>query len=100
MVMIKILLNNYRRISVLPVFSKFLERLMYKRLLDFLNKNEILVKKQFGFREKHSTYMAILDLVDKIFQNIDSMNYSMGIFIDLCKAFDTMNHTILIDKLE
>ena len=55
----KILINNYRPISVLPVFSKILERLMYKRLLDFLNKNEILVKKQFGFREKHSTYMAI-----------------------------------------
>ena len=60
----------------------------------------MLVKKQFGFREKHSTYMAILDVVDKISQKIDSKNYSMGIFIDLSKAFDTINHNILIDKLE
>ena len=73
---------------------------MCKRLLDFLNKNEILVKNQFEFREKHSTYMAILDLDDKISQKIDSKTYSMGIFIDLSKAFDTINHKILIDKLE
>ena len=96
----KRLLNNYRSISFLPAFSKILERLMNKRLLDVLNKNEILVKNQFGFREKHSTYMAILDLVDKICHKIDSKNYSMGIFIDLSKAFDTINHKILIDKLE
>ena len=59
--MIKRLIHNYRPISVLPAFSKILERLMYKRLLDFLNKKEILVKNQFGFKEKHSTYMAILE---------------------------------------
>ena len=74
----KRLLNNYRPISVLPAFSKIPERLMYKRLLDFLNKNEILVKNQFVFREKHSTYMTILDLVDKISQKKDSKNYFMG----------------------
>ena len=71
---------------------------MHKRLLDFLNKNEILVKNKFGFREKHSTYMAILDLVDKMSQKIDSKNYSIGIFIDLSKAFDTINHKILIEN--
>ena len=64
----KRLLNNYRPISVLPAFSKFVERLIYKCLLDFLNKNDILVKNQFGFREKHSNYLAILDLVDTISQ--------------------------------
>ena len=57
-------------------------------------------KKQFGFREKHSTYMAILDLVDNISQKIDSKNYFMSIFIDLCKTFATINQKILIDKLE
>ena len=88
--------NNYRPISVLQVFSKILERLMYKRLFDFLNKNEMLVKKQFWFREKHSTDMAILNLVDKISQNIDSKNYSMGICIDLSKAFDIINHNIMV----
>ena len=96
---IKEMIKDYRPISVFPIFSKILERRMYKRVLDFLNKNELLVKNQFGFREKHSTYMAILDLVDKISQHIDSKNYFMGIFIDLSKAFDTINHKILIDKL-
>ena len=61
-------MRNRFTLSVLPAFSKILERLMYKRVLDFLNKNEILVNNQFGFREKHSTYMVILDLVDKISQ--------------------------------
>ena len=73
---------------------------MYKSLLDFLNKNEILIKDQFGFKEKHSTCMAILDLVDKTSQKIDSKSYSMDIFIYLSKAFDTINHKILINKLE
>ena len=59
-----------------------------------------MVKNQFEFGEKHSTYMAILDLVDKFSQKIDSKNYSMGSFIDLSKAFDTINHKILIDKLK
>ena len=59
-----------------------------------------MVKNQFGFREKHATYMAILDLVDKISQKIDSKNYFMGTFLDLSKAFYTINHNILIDKRE
>jgi hypothetical protein len=93
------LLNNYRPISVLPIFSKVLERLMYNRLLAFLNKNNILAKNQYGFREKHSTSMALLQLVDDISKELDNKNNTIGIFIDLSKAFDTIDHSLLLKKL-
>ena len=92
-------INNYRLISILPFFSKLFERLMYNRLLDYVNANNILYPNQFGFREKHSTYMALLKLIDDILKEIDNNNFSIGVFIDLSKAFDTINHDILIKKL-
>jgi len=95
----KKLLNNYRPISVLPVFSKILEKIMYSRLSSYLEINSFLTDKQYGFREKHSTYMALVDLIDKITNEIDNKKFSLGIFIDLSKAFDTINHTILLNKL-
>ena len=58
--------NNYRPISILPFISKFFERLMYNRLLDYVNANTILYPNQFGFREKHSTYMVLLKLIEDI----------------------------------
>ena len=90
---------NYRLISLLPVFSKILERLMYNRLYNFLTEHNILSMNQFGFRKKYSTFLALMDLVDNISKNIDGGNYSIGIFLDLSKAFDTIDHTILLDKL-
>ena len=75
------------------------ERLMYNRLLDYVNANDILYPNQFGFREKHSTYMALLKLIDDILEEIDNKNVSIGVFIDLSTAFDTINHDILIKKL-
>ena len=65
------LFPNYRPISILPSISKILERLMYNRLYNFLAEHNIISKKQYGFRENYSTYMAIIDLVDKISNNID-----------------------------
>ena len=77
----KMLVSNYRPISVLPVFfSKILEKLMYSRLETFINKHNILSENQFGFREKHSTNMALLDIIDNITQTLDSKAYSLGIF--------------------
>ncbi len=92
--------TNYRPISVLPSFSKIFEKIVYKRLEAYIKFNGILENNQFGFRCKHSTHMAILDMYDKISESIDKHEVSIGIFIDLSKAFDTINHKILIDKLE
>jgi hypothetical protein len=95
----KKVISNYRPISILPAFSKILERLVYNRLLDFININDILSKNQYGFRENISTSMALLDLVDKISASIENNESTIGIFIDLAKAFDTVNHNILLSKL-
>jgi exonuclease III len=91
--------SNYRPISVLPFFSKILEKIMYNRLTSFLTEYNILTDKQFGFREQHSTCMALLSLIDKITNELDTHNFSLGIFIDLSKAFDTLDHNILLNKL-
>jgi hypothetical protein len=87
--------GNYRPISVLPCFSKILERIVYNRTYEFLCKHDILYKKQYGFREKQSTYMAVLDLVNDLTKAIDKGMYNVGIFMDLSKAFDTIDHSIL-----
>ncbi len=93
-------LANYRPISVLPCLSKILERLMHKRLSNFLTKHNIINKRQFGFREKHSTAMALNIIVDEIAKSLDSNDVTYGIFLDLAKAFDTVNHKILTGKLQ
>ena len=91
--------NNYRPVSLLPQFSKILEKLFNNRLDSFIDKNCILSECQYGFRNSRSTYMALMDLVENICELIEKKKYVMGIFIDLKKAFDTIDHTILLDKL-
>ena len=92
--------SNYRPISVLSVFSKIFEKLMYKRLYQFLDTFEVLYPLQFGFREKHSMTHALLCLTESIKHSIDNGKYECGVFLDLQKAFDTVNHDILLQKLE
>ena len=72
---------------------------MYKRLIDYINKNGILTDRQYGFRRKSSTNHAIIELVDKITKAIEKNEFTVGIFLDLSKAFDTVNHNILLKKL-
>jgi len=92
-------LNNYRPISILSPFSKILEKIMYTRLLSFLDKNKTLYEYQFGFRKKHSTSLAILEIVDNLLHALDNGLFTCGVFIDFSKAFDTIDHNILLSKL-
>ena len=93
------LFNNYRPISILSVFSKLYERLFYNRLIDFLNQENILYKNQFGFRKAHSTQLALILLLDKITSALEDGKYVIGEFLNFSKVFDTVNHTILLQKL-
>jgi hypothetical protein len=93
------IISNYRPVSILPVFSKLFERLMYDRLMNFSTANNLLYKYQFGFRCNYSTSMALVTLVDKIMSAIDNGNMVVGVFLDFQKAFDTVNHNILLNKL-
>lgn len=92
-------MTNYRPIAVIPIFAKLLEKLIHKRLYSFLQLHNILIKDQFGFRKQHSTELAVLNLFQHILENIERGKYCVGIFMDLSKAFDTIDHHILLQKL-
>uniref|UniRef100_A0A8C6LUY9 Reverse transcriptase domain-containing protein n=1 Tax=Nothobranchius furzeri TaxID=105023 RepID=A0A8C6LUY9_NOTFU len=95
----KHIFSNYRPISLLSQFSKILEKLYIARLDRFLINEEILNDSQYGFRTNHSTSMALMELTEEISEALDKKNHLISIFIDLKKAFDTVDHTILIKKL-
>lgn len=80
--------SNDCPISVLPCFSKILERLMYNRLIKFFEQNNIFYKHQYGFRKQHSTEQALITLTDKISQALDHNKHTIGIFLDLSNAFE------------
>ena len=92
-------LGNYRPISVLPCFSKILEKIMYNRLYNHLMKNNIFYSKQFGFQKGRSMEHAIIQLIDQINNNFENNEFAIGVFIDLSKAFNTVDHRILLKKL-
>ena len=91
--------SNYRPISGLPLLSKIFEKAIAARILNFSTKNSIFSKNQFGFQQKKSTCEAITILVEHIYSSFNDKKDSIGLFIDFKKAFDTVNHKILVDKL-
>jgi len=90
---------NYRPISLLSIFEKILEILVHRRLSSFFLKHNILYKHQFGFRKNHSSSLALLEIIDTCYQNLDQSKKMLGIYFDLQKAFDTVDHSILLHKL-
>ena len=95
----RLLVSNYRPISLLSNINKILEKLMFNRVYEFLEKFKCIYKLQFGFRTKHSTNHALINITETIRSALDSKKIAAGIFVDLQKAFDTVNHEILIQKL-
>ena len=92
--------SNYRPISLLSVFNKLIEKVMYKRLYNFIELNNILYNYQFGFHSSHSINHALISLTEMIKNTLDNKRFGCGIFLDLRKVFDTVNHAIFLEKLE
>jgi hypothetical protein len=93
-------IQNYRPISILSVFSKLLERIMHNRLLLFLKKHNILTSEEHGFIESKSTETASHSFIQSVQEALDKHLYAEGIFLDLSKAYDVINHKRLLDKLD
>jgi len=92
--------SNYRPISLLPIFSKIFEKLVYNRFIEFIDKNNILIKNQYGFQKNKSTELAVASLVSEITSSFENKKSSYCTFLDFAKAFDTVNHNIMLDKLK
>src|SRR5437899_2659364 len=93
-------MSNYRPISLLSIFSKLFETIVAARLSNYLQKYNLLYDFQFGFRSGCSTKLALINSVDDILTHLDKRLFSAGIFIDFSKAFDSLDHSILLKKLE
>ena len=93
------IIENYRPISILPSISKIIERVVHNQIYTYFTQNNIFSDSQYGFRQYHSTEHAVLEVVDRAVSELDMGSSAVAIFLDLSKAFDTLNHDILITKL-
>ena len=91
--------DNYRPISILPAVSKVFERIMHNQMYSYFNENQLFYTSQYGFRHGHSTELACLELVQNIINNMDTNKLPINVYLDLSKAFDSLNHDILLYKL-
>ena len=96
----RLLVSNYRPISLLSNLNKILEKIAHDKIYKFLEDFQCIYSLQFGFRKKHSTSHALIDITETTRQALDNKKFACGIFVDLQKAFETVNHDILIAKLE
>ena len=94
------LLNNYRQISLLPCVSKIFERVLFNQLYEYFECNNILTQRQYGFRKNHRTEFAAMELIDRGTKLLELGKIPFNLYIDLSKAFDVLNHDILLSKLE
>ena len=92
--------ENYQPISLLPAISKVFEKVVFNQLYEYFISNKLLNNNQYGFHKLHSTEHAVLHFVDRIITELDKSNSPIAIFLDLSKAFDTLNYDILIQKLK
>ena len=92
--------NNYRPISLLNIFSKIFEKLMKQFLIEFIESNNILSPNQYGFQRGKSTLDALINFTKNLYSQLDQSNHVLSIFVDFCKAFDTVPHDVLLKKLE
>ena len=95
----KMVAANYRPISLLPIFGKLYEKIIFSRLISFIDKYKILFNRQYGFQKDKSTEYALIDIIENIMTSLDKKESPCCVFLDFAKAFDTVNHKILLGKL-